>query len=66
MKYFEIFGLGEFTGHDLKKASEILKKEFPNGPRIQHTERLPGKFSFNEIANHIRNSHQEVSKSLHA
>ena len=66
MIYFDIFNTTKFTGSKLKQASDILKKEFPNGPRIQHTEKVPGEFSFNEIANHIRNSYQEVSKSLHA
>lgn len=51
------------TGEDLKIASAILKKEFPNGPKVKPMEME--KYSFNEIANHIRKSYQEVSKSLH-
>jgi hypothetical protein len=66
MIYFDIFNTATFTGSELKEASNILKKAFPNGPRVQHTEKVPGEFSFNEIANHIRNSYQEVSKSLYA
>jgi hypothetical protein len=64
MKYFETVKIGNFTGHELKKASDILKKNYPNGPKVKRME--TEKYSFNEIANHIRNSYQEVSKSLHA
>lgn len=66
MIYFDIFNTTKFTGTELKTASNILKKAYPDGPRVQHTEKVPGEFSFNDIANHIRNSYQEVSKSLHA
>jgi len=58
-----MFKLGSFTGHQLKTASTILKKEFPNGPKVKKME--IERFSFNEIANHIRLSYQQVSKSLH-
>ena len=63
MRYFEMFKLGSFTGRQLKTASTILKKEFPNGPKVKKME--IERFSFNEIANHIRLSYQQVSKSLH-
>lgn len=63
MRYFEMFKLGSFTGHQLKTASTILKKEFPNGPKVKRMEME--QFSFNEIANHIRTSYQQVSKSLY-
>lgn len=63
MTYFNTFNQIEFTGEELKIASDILKKEFPNGPKVKRMEME--KYSFNEIANHIRNSYQQVSKSLH-
>jgi hypothetical protein len=63
MTYFDIFNTTKFTGTELKDASAILKKEFPNGPKVNRMEME--QFSFNEIANHIRNSYQQVSKSLH-
>ena len=63
MKYYQVFKTGDFTGRQLKTASAILKKEFPNGPKVKHME--IERFSFNEIANHIRLSYQQVSKSLH-
>jgi hypothetical protein len=64
MKYFDIFNTTKFTGSELKQASDILKKAFPDGPKIQKMELE--KYSFNEIANHIHISYQEVSKSLHS
>ncbi len=64
MTYFDIFNTTKFTGTELKEASAILKKEFPNGPKVKHMEME--QFSFNEIANHNRTSYQQVSKSLHA
>ncbi len=63
MTYFNTFNQIEFTSEELKIASDILKKEFPNGPKVKRMEME--KYSFNEIANHIRNSYQQVSKSLH-
>lgn len=63
MKYFDIFKIGDFTFNQLKEASALLKKEFPNGPKVIRMEMK--KHSFNEIANHIHNSYQQVSKSLH-
>jgi len=66
MTYYDIFNTTKFSGSELKQASNILKEAFPNGPRIQHTEKVPGHHSFNEIANHIHKSYQEVSKSLHS
>ena len=64
MKYFDIFNTTKFTGSELKQASDILKKAFPDGPKVQKMELE--KYSFNEIANHIHISYQEVSKSLHS
>jgi hypothetical protein len=64
MIYFDIFNTTKFTGSELKQASDILKKAFPNGPKVQKMELE--KYSFNEIANHIHTSYQEVSKSLHS
>ena len=64
MIYFDIFNTTKFTGTELKTASAIVKKEFPNGPKVKHME--VEQFSFNEIANHIHTSYQEVTKSLHA
>jgi len=64
MIYFDIFNTTKFTGSELKQASDILKKAFPNGPKVQKMELE--KYSFNEIANHIHISYQEVSKSLHS
>lgn len=63
MKYFDMFKTGNFTVNQLKAASDLLKKEFPNGPKVKRMEME--RFSFNEIANHIRISYQQVSKSLH-
>lgn len=51
------------TSEDLKIASAILKKEFPNGPKVNRMEMQ--QYSFNEIATQIHNSYQQVSKSLH-
>ncbi len=64
MIYFEILKTTEFTATELKKASAIIKNEFPNGPKVNRMEIK--KFSFNEIANHIHTSYQEVSKSLYS
>jgi hypothetical protein len=66
MTYYDIFNTTKFTGSELKQASDILKATYPNGPRIHHTEKVVGDYSFNEIANHIHKSYQEVSKSLHS
>lgn len=63
MKYFDMFKTGNFTVNQLKTASDLLKKEFPDGPKVRRMEME--RFSFNEIANHIRLSYQQVSKSLH-
>ena len=63
MKYFDMFKTGNFTVNQLKAASDLLKKEFPDGPKVRRMEME--RFSFNEIANHIRLSNQQVSKSLH-
>lgn len=63
MTYFDVFKTTNFTSRDLKEASAILKKEFPNGPKVKRMEME--RFSFNEIANHIHNSYQQVSKSLY-
>jgi hypothetical protein len=63
MIYFDIFNTTKFTGTELKTASAIIKKAFPNGPKVKHMEME--QFSFNEIANHIRTSYQQVSKSLY-
>lgn len=63
MKYFDMFKTGNFTVNQLKAASDLLKKEFPDGPKVRRMEME--RFSFNEIANHIRLSYQQVSKSLH-
>ncbi len=65
MRYINEYSSLSFNGKELKKASKILKEAYPNGPLIQNTEKIPGIFSFNEIANHIRTSYQQVSKSLH-
>lgn len=65
MNHFDIFNTTKFTGEELKRASAILKKEFPNGPKVIRM-KLDEKPSFNEIANHIHTSYQEVSKSLHS
>jgi hypothetical protein len=64
MKYFDIFNTTKFTGSELKQASDILKKAFPDGPKVQKMDLE--KYSFNEIANHIHISYQEVSKSLYS
>ncbi len=63
MTYFDVFKTTNFTSKDLKEASAILKKEFPNGPKVKRMEMKP--YSFNEIANHIHNSYQQVSKSIY-
>ena len=63
MTYFDIFNTTKFTGGELKQASSIMKQAFPDGPKVNRMEME--QFSFNEIANHIRNSYQQVSKSLH-
>lgn len=63
MTYFDIFNPTKFTSDELKAASSIMKQAFPNGPNVKPMEME--KYSFNEIANHIHNSYQEVSKSLH-
>jgi hypothetical protein len=65
MKYFETFIQQPADSNELRIASSILKKEFPNGPRVIRME-LDEKLSFNEIANHIHTSYQEVSKSLYS
>ena len=65
MKYVNEFNSLSFNSKDLKKASKILKEAYPNGPQTQSTERVSGSYTFNEIANHIHNSYQQVSKSLH-
>jgi hypothetical protein len=64
MIYFDIFNTTKFTGSELKQASDILKKAFPDGPKVQKMDLE--KYSFNEIANHIHISYQEVSKSLYS
>jgi hypothetical protein len=65
MTYFDISNTVRFTNDELKKGSLMIKKEFPNGPAVKTT--YPdGVYSFNEIANHIRLSYQEVSRSLHS
>jgi hypothetical protein len=65
MTYFDISNTVRFTNDELKKGSLMIKKEFPNGPAVKTT--YPdGVYSFNEIANHIRLSYQEVSRSLYS
>lgn len=63
MTYFDIFKTTKFTGEELKAASSIMKQAFPNGPKVDRMEME--QYSFNEIANHIHSSYQQVSKSLH-
>jgi hypothetical protein len=65
MRYTNEFSSLSFSGKELKKASKILKEAYPDGPQTQSTEKVSGSFTFNEIANHIHNSYQQVSKSLH-
>jgi hypothetical protein len=64
MKYFDESIYTRFSSEDLRKGSLMIKKEFPNGPVVKtiYPDRV---YSFNEIANHIRLSYQEISKSLH-
>jgi hypothetical protein len=63
MKYFETPIQQPANSNELRIASSILKKEFPNGPKVIRMT-LDEKPLFNEIANHIHTSYQEVSKSL--
>ena len=65
MKYFETGTQQSASSNELKIASSILKKEFPNGPKVIRM-KLDEKPSFNEIANHIHTSYQEISKSLYS
>ena len=64
MIYFSILQSNHFTADDLKKASNILRKEFPDGPKVNKM--TIEKFSFTDISNQIRKSYQEVSKSLYS
>ena len=64
MKYINEYLTKPFTGKELKKASELMKKEFPNGPCVE-TQQPDKKYTFNEIANNIRPTLFEISKSLH-
>jgi hypothetical protein len=65
MTYFDSPNIAKFTNDELKKGSLMIKKEFPNGPAVKTT--YPDRvYSFNEIANYIHLSYQEVSKSLYS
>lgn len=64
MKYINEYLLKPFTGKELKKASELMKKEFPNGPSVK-TYQPDKEYTFNEIASNIRPTLFEISRSLH-
>jgi hypothetical protein len=63
MKYFEMFTQQQVNSEELKIASSIMKQAFPDGPQVKRMKMEH--YSFNEIANHIHISYQQVSKSLH-
>ena len=65
MKYYNSFSMPAFSGKELKAASRLLRKEHPNGPRVQSTIKPDKDYSFNEIANNIRPTLLEISKSLY-
>jgi hypothetical protein len=64
MRYFNEYVSKPFTGKELKKASELQKKEFPEGPRVT-TVKPDKEYSFNEISSNIRPTLYEISRSLH-
>lgn len=64
MKYYETNVMPNCTTEQLKEASKIMKTEFPNGPDVRTVK--PNKaYSYNEIAENIRISLVELSKSLY-
>jgi hypothetical protein len=64
MRYINDYDSKPFTGKELKKASELQKKEFPDGPKI--TTAHPDKtYTFNEISASIRPTLYEISRSIH-
>ena len=65
MKYYNSFSMPAFSGKELKAASRLLRKEHPDGPRVQSTIKPDKNYSFNEIANNIRPTLLEISKSLY-
>lgn len=65
MKYYNSFNMPSFTGRELKTASRLLRMEYPDGPRTQSTTKPDKNYSFNEIANNIRPTLLEISKSLY-
>ena len=49
---------------DLKALGESIRREFPNGPKIMRTVQPDGSYSFNEIAQNIREQLVKTGKSL--
>lgn len=60
----EWFENKQFTAKELKAASDIMKREYPNGPKVK-TYKPDKQYSFNEIADNIRPTLNEISKSLY-
>jgi hypothetical protein len=65
MKYYNDFVMPGFLYKDLKKASTLLRKDYPNGPRIMTTTEPDRKYTYNEISSNIRPTILEISKSLY-
>ena len=65
MRYYNSFDMPSFTGKQLRTASEILRRTYPNGPYVQSTSRPDKDYSFNDIASNIRPTLLEISKSLY-
>jgi hypothetical protein len=66
MTYYSTPAISPYlTGKDLKRASNIIKSEFPNGPAIRETVKPDKDYTFNEIASNIPVQLLEISKSLY-
>ena len=66
MTYYSTPAISPYlTGKVLKRASNIIKSEFPNGPTVRETVKPDKDYTFNEIANNIPVQLLEISKSLH-
>ena len=63
MIYYKMFDLPSFKGEELKKASNVIKQAFPNGPKV-HTVFPGGPYTFNDIASNIRPQLTKLNKSL--
>jgi hypothetical protein len=65
MTYYSTPAISPYlNGKELKRASNILKAEFPNGPAVRETVKPDKDYSFNEIAANIPVQLLEISKSL--